>query len=127
MATSPGEQKFRPYFTAAELLLIIRTLKSAPAPALGLIRYLETFSIKIERGVVAPQITLQESLESRLGLSTVPAPAESTFDLVNVWQFRPDLRPSFTPAQLETIQAHRYERGLMSPEEESEYEKSIGM
>lgn len=122
-----GEQKFRPYFSAAELTLIIRTLKEAPAPALGLIRYLETFSIKIERGVISSSLTLQESMESRLGLVSTGRKDQSTENLVTLWESYPESRAKFSPAELETIQAFRYKCGRMSPEEENEYEKSIGM
>ena len=122
-----GEQKFRPYFSAAELTLIIRTLKEAPAPALGLIRYLEGFAIKIERGVISSSLTLQESMESRLGLSTSVPPEQTTENLVTLWESYPESRAKFTLPEIESIQAWRYENNRMSSEEESEYERSIGV
>lgn len=124
---SSGEQKFRPYFSAAELTLIIRTLKEAPAPALGLIRYLEGFAIKIERGVISPALHLEESMESKLGLSTSVPPEQSIENQATLWESYPESRSKFSPVQLESIQAWRYENNRMSPEEETEYEKSIGI
>lgn len=126
-SSSSGEQKFRPYFTAAELTYIIRTLKSAPAPAIGLIRYLEGFAIKIERGVVAAQLELKESLESKLGLSASRPPEESLQNLATLWESYPESRTKFTPAQLESIAAFRWENGRMNEQEENDYEKSLGM
>ena len=122
-----GEQKFRPYFSAAELTLIIQTLKSSPAPALGLIRYLEGFAIKIERGVISPALALQESMESRLGLSTSVPSEQSMENLATLWESYQDSRAKFSPAQLESLHAWRYENNKMSPAEEAIYEKSIGM
>jgi len=122
-----GEQKFRPYFSAAELTLIIRTLKEAPAPALGLIRYLEGFAIKIERGVISPALKLEETMESRLGLVSTAGPGDQLENQSTLWESYPESRAKFSPAQLESIQAYRYENNRMSPEEESEYERSIGM
>ncbi len=128
MNQSSGEQKFRPYLSSSELLLIIRTLKSDPAPAIGLIRYLETFAIKIERGIISPQLRLQESLASRLGFESSPTSqesGESPETLAMRWESMPSERHKFSPAQLATIQAWRYENDRMSPEEESAYETSL--
>ena len=126
---SSSEQKFRPYLSSSELLLIIRTLKSDSAPAIGLIRYLETFAIKIERGIISPQLRLQESLASRLGFesspSSSPESGESPETLAMRWESMPSERHKFSPAQLATIQAWRYENDRMSPEEESAYETSL--
>lgn len=125
---SSGEQKFRPYLSSSELLLIIRTLKSDPAPAIGLIRYLETFAIKIERGIISPQLRLQESLASRLGFES-PASTEQTGEspetLAMRWESFPSERHKFSPAQLSSIQAWRYENDRMTPDEESAYESSL--
>lgn len=120
-----GEQKFRPYFSAAELTLIIQTLKSAPAPAIGLIRYLEGFAIKIERGIISPSIRLEESMESRLGLVQSVRTEQSLENLVTLWESYPESRHKFTVPEIEKIMAWRYENDRMTPDEESAYESSI--
>ena len=126
-------QKFRPYFTAAELLTVINTLKSSTNPPTQIIRYLETFAIKIERGVLTPSISLNppESIESRLGLApSVPFSIQLKEDeienKVTLWESYPESRHKFSPLQLEKILSYRYENNRMSPEEETEYERSIG-
>ena len=125
-------QKFRPYFTAAELLTVINTLKSSTNPPTQIIRYLETFAIKIERGVLTPSISLNppESIESRLGLApSVPFSIQLKEDeienKVTLWESYPESRHKFTVPEIEKIMAWRYENDRMTPDEESAYESSI--
>lgn len=114
-------QKFRPYFTPAELQEIIRCLKAAPTTSLPLLRYMESFSIKITHGTISPQYVAMPSLESRLGME-VQAIEPSPEELFQLWGKYPD---KTTPAQMELIQQYRWERGMMDPMEQMAYEDSI--
>ncbi len=123
-----GPTKFRPYFTAPELLAVIRALKFQSLPSnYGLIRYLETFAIKIERGVLEPSLTNKPSIEQRLGLVLAPtASFESSIPaLAANYNLFPDQRSRFSPPQLEAIQSHRFLNDMMSPEEEINYVQSL--
>lgn len=120
-------EKFRPYFTASELLTVIAALKShTPYPA-QLVRYLETFAIKIERGVVIPAHTVQPSIEQKLGLAAPDNPPTSVnlSVLVTNYEMFPADRHKLTPRQLEAVQQYRFENDRMSPQEERDYVSSL--
>jgi len=117
-----SEQKFRPYFSQAELAEIIRCVKASSTNQ-SLLSYLEAFAIKIDRGVMQPQLTTAPSLESKLGLGSstnpnLPTPAE----LHIIWQSSPD---SLSPPQLSIVHTYRWENGLMSEEEASRFETAL--
>lgn len=119
-------EKFRPYLNAQELTTIISALKSQPSPPLGLIRYLETFAIKIERGVIAPAVTLQPSIAQKLGIEPEsPVLAESIQVLVTNFEMFPSERHKLSPRQLEAIQQYRFANDRMTPEEENDYVSSL--
>ncbi len=119
-------EKFRPYLNAQELTTIISALKSQPSPPLGLIRYLETFAIKIERGVIAPAVTLQPSIAQKLGIEPESAVlAESLAVLVTNYEMFPSERHKLSPRQLEAIQQYRFANDRMTPEEENSYVSSL--
>lgn len=121
-----SNEKFRPYLNAQELITILSALKSQPAPALGLIRYLETFAIKIERGVIAPAVTLQPTIEQKLGIEPESnIQTESVHALANRYESFPADRHKFSPRQLESIQNYRFLNDLMTPEEENSYVSSL--
>jgi hypothetical protein len=122
-----GVQKYRPYFSAPELLLIIEALKEKSTPSrLALIKYLETFSIKIERGVLEPSITLDPSLEQKLGFNA-PDPYDYTEEqYYNFWRSS-NAHPPLTPKQLKIAMDYAYRNDLLTPTEEEEYERSYGI
>ena len=117
-----SEQKFRPYFSQSELAEIIRCVKAASTNQ-SLLSYLEAFAIKIDRGVMQPQLTTAPSLESKLGLESsikpnLPTPAE----LHTIWLSSPD---SLSPPQLAIVHTYRWENGFMDDEEAGRFEESM--
>lgn len=122
-----GQTKYRPYFTATELLEIINALKEHPNPSrLALIKYLESFSIKIERGVLEPQITLKPTIEQSLGFSPPSAPTINRIDppvLYEKWRAGEHLNP----VELTAVFKHAYINDLFTPQEEEEYERINGI
>lgn len=122
-----AEQKFRPYFTASELQYIIACVKSSSSPNMALVRYLESFQIKIERGILSPSLQLQPTMEEKLGFTLGEGP-QAGLDpkiLYMSWLSNPAERAKLSPRQLEIIQEYRYSNDLMSPTEESEYELAL--
>lgn len=118
---NPNNQKFRPYFTPSELQEIIRCLKAAPTISMPLLRYLESFSLKITRGIMQPQVTLQPSTEEKLGF-TPQAIQQSAQELWQEWLINPD---KMTPPQMARIQQYRWENDMMDPVESAAYEDSL--
>lgn len=115
--------KFRPYFSSAELTEIIRCVKAASKNA-DLLRYLETFAIKINHGTMSPQHTLAPTLESKLGLID-PASRSDPVDpaiLYDQWMTSPE---NLTPAQIAMVHQYRWETEKMSSTEALEYERTI--
>lgn len=115
--------KFRPYFSAAELAEIIRCVKTSSKNA-DLLRYLETFAIKINHGTLSPQHTLAPTLESKLGLAdsaskSDPVDMEILYDQ---WMTNPE---KFTPTQIALVHQYRWETEKMSSIEALEYERTI--
>lgn len=116
------EQKFRPYFTTAELTELIRCVKTSSTNQ-SLLAYLEAFAMKIDRGLLQSQISVQPSIEQRLGLvqsiiSTAPTPIE----LYQRWKTNPI---NLTPPQLAIIHQYRWENGFMDDEESARFEASM--
>ena len=124
-----AEQKFRPYFSPAELTEIIRCVKASSTNQ-SLLAYLEAFAIKIDRGVMSPQLTTNppQSLESKLGLtgssiSALPGPVPPTpAELYTIWKSNPEY---LSPPQLSIVHTYRWENGLMDNEESSRFEESM--
>jgi len=118
---NPNNQKFRPYFTPSELAEVIRCLKAAPTTSMPLLRYLESFSLKITHGILSPQVTLQPSTEEKLGFAQ-QAIQQSAQELWQEWLISPD---KMTPPQMARIQQYRWENDMMDPTEVAAYEESI--
>lgn len=86
-----------------------------------LLRYLESFSLKITRGIMQPQVTLQPSTEEKLGF-TPQAIQQSAQELWQEWLINPD---KMTPPQMARIQQYRWENDMMDPVESAAYEDSL--
>ena len=89
-----------------------------------MLRYLESFSLKITHGVLSPQVTLQPSLSEKLGMeesTSYPAKEPITI-LYERWKQNPQ---PITPPEMQRIQQYRWENDLMSAEEAAAYEESI--
>ena len=122
-----SEQEFRPYFSAAELTEIIRCVKSASTNQ-SLLAYLEAFAIKIDRGIMSPQLTTAPSLANRLGLggsttNSLPGPIPPTpEELFTIFKSNPEY---LSPPQLAMVHTYRWENGMMSDEEASRFETAL--
>jgi hypothetical protein len=124
-------KKFRPYFTSQELSIIISCLKKNPTPeTLAISKYLETFNIKINTGIIQSQLTLAPTMEEKLGF------IDTQDDDINNPNRLPALRlaaylkwqrdpKSVTILELSRVMQYRYENDLMTQEEEIEYEKKF--
>lgn len=117
-----GAQKYRPYFTAPELLEIIASLKENPTPnRLAISRYLESFNLKINHGVISAAHTLEPSIEQKLGFAA-PTLGEMTDEkLFNIWKNNPTL---LNALEIARVLDYRYRSDLMTPEEEKAYESA---
>jgi len=125
MASSSSANKFRPYFSPAELTEIIRCVKSS-STNINLLHYLENFAMKIDRGIISKQLTLAPTVSDRLGFNspeTSPAPYNPA-ELLAIWKANPEF---LTPPQLEIVNCYRWEQGMMTNEQEQLYLQSIGM
>jgi hypothetical protein len=125
-----SNQKFRPYFTAEELTLNLQCLKTNPtlsSQTQSLVRYLETFAIKIERGITRPSIELKGTPTQQLTRALeLDAP-----QLGNINKEKGALHAKWiagqvlSPKELELVHLYRYENDLMTFEEETQYEKGL--
>mgnify|MGYP000290530684 CR=1 FL=1 len=113
--------KFRPYFTAPELSEIIRCVKASSTNT-TLLRYLETFAMKIDRGILEPQLNLAPTLEQKLGMSPSGTPDYNPAELYNIWTKNPEY---LTPPQLAIVHQYRWENDKMSADEEIAYSTQI--
>jgi hypothetical protein len=119
-------QKYRPYFTSSELSELISSLKENPKPSrIPLIRYLEGFALKIERGLITSAHTLEPTIEQKLELEISHTEAVNSiqskrFNAYRKWR---EFAHKCTPDEIEQAQTYRYENDLMSEEEEKEYDK----
>lgn len=118
-----SEHKFRPYFTTAELTELIRCVKTSSTNQ-SLLAYLEAFAIKIDRGILQSQLTLQQPLEQRLGMvpSSKNTLAPTPTELYQQWKTDPT---KLIPAQLAIVHTYRWENGFMTEEESSRFEQSM--
>lgn len=124
MATSPTDtQKFRPYFTTAELAELIRCVKASSTNQ-SLLAYLEAFALKIDRGLLQSQLTVQPSMEQRLGMvpSSTSILAPTPIELYQQWKTDPT---KLIPSQLAIVHTYRWENGFMTDEESARFEQSM--
>ena len=120
--------KYRPYLSRAELSEILSALKSQPTSSrLGLIRYLDGYLTDIDRGTRAPNHTTKPTFVESLELEQAePSSANQiSTDLTYLrWKSNP---ASVSPAELELVQAYRYQNDLMTESEERDYERANGL
>ena len=115
--------KYRPYFTASELGEVIRCVKLS-SQNLPLLRYLESYALKISHGVITESITLQPTLADSLELDSPDSSLESKrAKAYTKWHSSPE---ACTPIEIELTHLYRFENDLMSPEEETIYLQSQG-
>ena len=127
MSQPTQKTKYRPYFTASELGEVIRCVKVS-SQNISLLRYLESYALKISHGVIAESITLQPTLADSLELDSPTSPLNSSLESKRAkaytkWLSSPE---SCTPLEIELTHLYRFENDLMSPEEESIYLQSQG-
>jgi hypothetical protein len=123
-------KKYRPYFTLQELKKIQEAISNASVSDLtlaGIYNYLYKYISDIEHGLRKENHVLQPSIEEKLGFSepnqSNPPAIGTPEQLYNRWK----LNQLMSPAELTIIQQYMYENDLMSPEQERDYEKSIGL
>lgn len=122
-------QKYRPYFSGEELLEIIRTFKEYPSPKrMGIIKYLESFLVKINHGIINPAHTVQESAVQKLGFDTefnaLPTREQQMYA---AWVKVTANPSSATPREIELCMEYKYLNKLMTRKEEQEFERANGL
>ena len=128
MNQAQNKTKYRPYFTASELGEVIRCVKLS-SQNISLLRYLESYALKISHGVITESITLQPTLADSLELDSPDSPSpDSSLEskrskAYTKWSQAPE---ACTPLEIELAHLYRFENDLMSPEEESIYLQSQG-
>lgn len=120
--------KYRPYFSEYELQETIRCLKTA-SNNFPLIRYLETFQLKIQAGLQEPNLILSPipTMEDKLELGSVLPVSVGSVSVLRYnsylkWKESPE---SCTSKELSLAYEYRYEKSLMSFEEETKFEQSF--
>lgn len=127
---SIGTQKFRPYFSASELLEVIAALKERPTTArLNLVHYLDGFAMKIERGTISPQHilkgTTKEQLVAAMGLQDLPGTPVVPDSVIHAkWEADPT---SCSPVELQRVLHYRFISGLLTDQEERVYLTNNGV
>lgn len=118
-------EKYRPYFTQAQLSELILILREHPTNQIrkDLIQYLEGFNLRINHGLINPNHTAKPSLEQKLGFAppVIRAPILTAEQCFAKYTANPML---CTLDEIDRAQLYRYEHDLMSTIEEQEYEKS---
>jgi hypothetical protein len=118
--------KFRPYFTSNELAEVIRCVKSVSHNQ-ALLKNLETYAMKIDRGLLEPNLTLKPSLIDKLDLDSTDQDSSNSSTnytserelAFNKYQSNP---ASCSVKELELAHTYRYENDLMDATEEVEFE-----
>lgn len=120
-----GKDKYRPYFSSEELAELILCLKQNPSPKrLGIIKYLESFNIKITHGIIGASATVALSLAEKLDLVQEESSELADEILYNTWKLAPE---NLNPRQIESVMEYRYSHDLMSPQQDQEYEEAKGL
>lgn len=121
-------QKFRPYLTPTELELIISSLAQTN-PASPLIKYLKGYQLKIDNGLLSPQITTSPTFAEKLELEPRLTSQAVQKDLAtlklhsyNKWLSDP---AKCTIQELDRAMLYRFENDLMTSAEELSYISSM--
>lgn len=123
-----SHHKFRPAFSKQEILYLIdlcgrdnrdTTIELASTIAARL----RIFALKADLGVISPAFTStgKQSLSEKLGLEEGDSLTDRRRKAHQFYRAHPGL---CTPDQIEQAKTYMYENGLMTPEQEAEYEKS---
>ena len=120
-------KKYRPYFSIPELECILSHLKTGEPSQekLGLIRYLDRFLLDCQRGYRKESHTLMPTLAQKMELESLP-PESDPKKLYQSWLDCNQKFYVFTGDQIRLIQQYRYENDIMTPAEESQFEKENG-
>lgn len=117
--------KYRPSLSSMEIKYILDLCQSDQRAetekiSTALASKLRVFSLKMQLGIVSASHTAAPvtTLEERLGLESM-TPADRRSAAYSKYKLNPDY---CSADELKLAQTYRYEHGLMSPEEESEFE-----
>lgn len=119
-----SKKNYRPYFTVEELTEVTRCVATSSSNT-KLIGYLRLFLSKIENEQVSVQYTNAPTLVEKLDLDSPPMKTDLKalrLSAYNKWLSNP---ASCSLVEHTRAQMYRYENDLMSPEEESDYEKKL--
>jgi len=115
--------KFRPVLSIQQISKII-SLAQSESPlsreSKSILRTLVPFKAKAENSAIVGVATKSENLESTLGFNSEPKES-GIQELYRKWENK----VSLSIHEIERVHQYRYESNLMTPEEESEYEKYI--
>lgn len=121
-------KKYRPYFTLTELKIIQGSLSSSQNLGhVSLINYLSKYITDIESGYRKENMSLKPDLLESLTESSSPSVSQSDKDkeLDLLTRYRTGYFSGMTPAEISQVNQLRYENGLMTKEQEEEYESSL--
>lgn len=119
------KQQFRPYLTLEQLQHLISLTEKDGDNHISarLNSYLKVFALKAGAGMVTTHTTTRETLEEKLGLElSTQSPVEKRKFLYEQWSRDPN---SVSIAQLPEIHTYRYESGLMSEHEATQFEAAL--
>ena len=121
-------KKYRPYFTLTELKIIQGSLSSSQNLGyVGIINYLSKYITDIESGYRRENHTLKpdllESLTQSASENLTQDQTQKALDLLS--RYRAGYFSGMTPAEISQVNQLRYENGLMTKEQEEEYEASL--
>jgi len=117
-------KKYRPYLTLSELQHLVSVLRSSKdSRSHSLIRYLESFISQIESGFRKENMSLKPSLES---LILSPNPAASSAPIESLLaEFNTNGYKNLSLSESAAVDEYRYDKQLMSMDEESAYESKL--
>lgn len=121
-------KKYRPYFTLPELRILQGSLSSSQNLGhVSLINYLSKYISDIEAGHRKENMSLKPDLLTSLQESDKHVMTESdvgkAFSLLQ--RYKVGYFSGMTPAEISQVNQLRYENGLMTKEQEEEYESSL--
>ena len=122
-------KKYRPYFTLTELKIIQGALSSSQNLGyVGIINYLSKYITDIESGYRKENMSLKPDLLESLTESSSPSPKlphELDQAISLLQRYKDSYFSGMTPAEISQVNQLRYENGLMTKEQEEEYEASL--